>query len=170
MEHIDLTNLTEAEEELRRDVEHGCAHAVAFEVRQEGVRSVEIDPAGLEVHCYPHRTHRPLVCMLAGPAWDVMHGDEATADEVETMLSGEEPILDNLQQARLEAHYDGELEEAWAEAQEFVEGWSDVIEHAATALMTGYRQEGDSSLPGGAIRERVNDASLFGLETPRDDS
>jgi hypothetical protein len=108
--------------------------------------------------------------MLAGPAWDVMHGDEATANEVETMLSGEEPILDDLQQARLEAHYDGELEEAWAEAQEFVEGWSDVIEHAATALMTGYRQEDDSSLPGVAIRERVNDASVFGLETPRDES
>jgi hypothetical protein len=124
----------------------------------------------MEVHCHPRQTYRPLVCMLAGPAWDVMHGDEATADEVETMLSGEAPVLHDLQQARLEAYYDGELEEAWADAQEFVEGWSDVIEHAATALMTGYRHDDDPRLPGVAIRERVNNASLVGLETPTDES
>jgi hypothetical protein len=99
-----------------------------------------------------------------------MLGCEVTEDEVETMLSGGEPILGDLQQAMLEADSPDELEEAWAEAQEFVEGWSDVIKHAATALMTGYRHEDDPRLPGLAIRERVNDASLFGLETPRDES
>lgn len=166
LDNIDLNTTTENDDELKRIAEHECAHAIAYEVREMGVRRVRVEPNATAGRCYPHWTSRPTVCTLAGPAWDVRRGDPVMEDEVQTMLSGGEPVISDFQRAIRQAEDQGELDEAWAEAQEFVEDWSSVIKHAASSLMCNYRQFDEPELEGVAIREFVRDPSAFGLETP----